>query len=159
MWKYIRTREGGGGSRASISAFTTDASGAVETGAAAAAVSVPLLVPSAVAGGAPSDDWTAAGASEEMAATGLTSSLTVAGSTASGIDPQVQFNSGILRPTILKSVSVRLFSSRLPEEKLPDVVLTLSRLLVEALSPCRPPRFECEYPCPRPRNDWCDWDW
>lgn len=144
MWKYIRTREGGGGSRASISAFTADASGAGAevVGTTAAVASAPVLAPSTVAGAVPSDGWTAGGASEGTEAAGLTSSLTSAGSTGSGIVPHTQLRSGILRPTILKSVSVRLFSSRLPDEKLPDVVLTLSRLLVEAESPCRPPRLE-----------------
>ena len=137
MWKYIRTREGGGGSKASISALTADASGA--TAETAAAPSVPLVAPSAVAREVPSVGGTATGASE-VTTVGLGSSWT-AESTVSGKVPHAQSRSGILSPTILKSVSVRLFSSLLPVEKLPDVVLTLSPLLVEALS-CRPPRFE-----------------
>lgn len=83
---------------------------------------------------------TTAGVSEGIAVA-IGSSLTT-GVAVSGDSPQLQSNSGILSPMILKSVSVRLFSSFLPEEKLADVAPTLSRPLADPAPSCRPPRLE-----------------
>lgn len=61
--------------------------------------------------------------------------------TGDGIIPQVQLKPGIARPTILKSVSVRLFSSFLPP-KLDDIVPSLDPKTGPLPPSGRLPRFE-----------------